>query len=224
MKSTDVFQETVKSRVEIGFTNLEKKWNSAEAIYTSEGNLEILGHPVMQPWETHYMGMLAEIATKNGGRILEVGFGLGISASKIQTYDIDSHVILEANGNIFSQAIEFSNNSTYKTTLIYGFWQDCIKYLESSSFDGILFDTYPLTENEIHSNHFPFFVEAYRILKKGGVFTYYSDEPFELSDHHILALQEAGFNDINYSICEVNPPVDCEYWKHKSIVAPIIKK
>ncbi|MDH2882136.1 hypothetical protein [Bacillus cytotoxicus] len=91
MKSTDLFKETVTSRIEIGFSNLEENWSSAEAIYTLEGNLEILGHPVMQPWESDYMGMLAKIVTKNAGNILEVGFGLGISASKIQSYDINSH-------------------------------------------------------------------------------------------------------------------------------------
>ncbi|MGR5985365.1 hypothetical protein ACUC2M_13220 [Bacillus cytotoxicus] len=44
MKSTDLFKETVTSRIEIGFSNLEENWSSAEAIYTPEGNLEILGH------------------------------------------------------------------------------------------------------------------------------------------------------------------------------------
>ena len=111
-----------------------------------------------------------------------------------------------------------------KMKLIKGFWQKTTKKFKKESFDGILFDTYPLKEKEIHKNHFSFFKEAYRLLKKGGILTYYSDESKKFSKIHIKKLKQAGFSKIKWSRCIVNPPKDSMYWRRKTILAPIIIK
>ena len=120
----------------------------------------------MESWEYPYMRELAETVAHSGGKILEIGFGLGISANLIQTYNIEEHTVIEANHQVFQKLLEFQSNSRRKVTAIFGFWQEIINEFEDESFDGILFDTYPLTEKEIHSNHFSFFEHAYRLLKK----------------------------------------------------------
>ena len=99
-----------------------------------------------------------------------------------------------------------------------------IDVIPDDSLDGILFDTYPLSEDEIHTNHFKFFSTAFKKLKIGGIFTYYSDEITDFSAEHRRLLLESGFSNIGNKVVEVQPPVDCQYWKSYSIVAPIVTK
>jgi guanidinoacetate N-methyltransferase len=216
-------QKTLNTREEIGFSENVESWKESKAIF-DEHSLRIENHPVMEDWEDGYMKHLAKVASLRQGRVLELGFGMGISAKYIQENPIKQHVIIEANNDVFDKLLEFKRNASIEVLPLKGFWQDITKDLEDESFDGILFDTYPLTKEEVHGNHFPFFSEAYRLLKPGGVFTYYSDEPENISDFHKEKLVLSGFSNINFELCEVEPPKNCEYWTHKTIVVPIIIK
>lgn len=222
-EKNDPRNSTYITRIEIGFSENFNNWKDAPAIL-SKTQLEIEGHSIMEDWERPYMKELAETVAYNGGRILEVGFGLGISAEYIQKHNIKEHVVIEANYQVFQKLLEFKANFGQKISPIFGFWQEIVSKLESKSFDGILFDTYPLNKNEIHANHFPFFIHAYRLLKKGGIFTYYSDEISDYSENHYKKLHSAGFSKIKSKICNVNPPESCLYWTEKSILVPIITK
>ena len=51
---------------------------------------------IMQAWEKPYMKSLATIATSCGGNVLEVGYGMGISAGFVQkSKKIKTHTIVE---------------------------------------------------------------------------------------------------------------------------------
>ncbi len=220
----DFRETTFNERLKIGYSQVKQRWANAPAHFTNK-SLQICGHPVMNSWEKNYMKLLANIATSNGGDIVEVGYGMGISAKFIQTnINIQSHIIIEANKDVFEKAVEFAQQDSKKIKPVFGFWEEIIPEMEDNSISGILFDTYPLSEDEIHRNHFPFFKHAYRILKPGGVLTYYSDEATDFSDDHVQELVDAGFSRINSFLCEVNPPPDCKYWKSNTILAPIIVK
>jgi guanidinoacetate N-methyltransferase len=219
--------DTVKSRKSIGFPSRQEEWCEAPAVY-DEHTLRIAGHPVMEDWEKNYMDMLAAIAASKGGTVLELGYGMGLSATAIQTHNIGSHVVIECHPDVIQRCI-----SDFKPAIdrggmhIYsGFWQDVTPTLQPNLFNGILFDTYPLDEKEIHANHFWFFKEAFRLLKPGGILTYYSDEATGIEGLHRKKLLEAGFRDkdIKFDICSVSPPDDCEYWQDSTILAPIIRK
>lgn len=206
--------------------NYEKKdWFKARAIF-SKHKLKILGEPVMEDWEASYMKDLAEVAISKKGNVLELGFGMGISAKFIQEGEIKKHIIIEANKDVAMKARIFAKNSKHKTQVLEGFWEDKIKKIKNNSLDGILFDTYPLSERELYQNHFKFFPFAYKKLKKGGVFTYYSDEVKKFGKIHLKELQNAGFKlkNIKSRISKVNPPKNCDYWKAKTILLPIIIK
>lgn len=214
--------DTRASRVQIGFPSPDA-WRDAPAYYDGH-TLTIEGHPVMEDWETDYMRELAEIATHSGGTVLEIGFGMGISAGYIQAHDIREHLIIEANRQVHNHATAFARSARVRTRALLGMWESITPLLPDGSVTGILFDTYPLSEEEIHRNHFAFFPEAHRLLIPGGTLTYYSDETEDFSATHLDALLRAGFRNIDKRICAVTPPTNCLYWSSPTIVAPIITR
>merc|ERR1712055_712853 len=92
----------------------KESWNSIPADFSIKvGNndkLQIAGKPVMERWETPYMQMLARTAASRGGRVLELGFGLGIAASEIERVGVKEHWIVECNSGVFSTLLDWSIN------------------------------------------------------------------------------------------------------------------
>ncbi|MBF0377033.1 MAG: hypothetical protein HQK72_06075 [Desulfamplus sp.] len=216
-------KELSKNIGEIGFSENNNQWKTAAAMFSND-KLQVMGHPVMEDWEKPYMLELARIATLNGGSILELGFGMGISAGYIQQYEIETHIIIEPNHDVFNKLLSFASKSVKKVIPMCGFWQEVIHLLADESLDGILFDTYPTKEDEIEDLYSSFFPHAYRLLKPNGIFTYYSNEVDSFSPQDIERLNSIGFKNIDYTICEVEPPTDCLYWKSNKMLAPIIKR
>ncbi len=99
------------------------------------------GDEVMMDWETPIMISMAEEVCRFGGDILEVGFGMGISANEIQKNKIKSHTIIEINSGIYNIAKEWSLDKK-NVNLIN---DDFLNYLNytNDKFDGIFFDPYP---------------------------------------------------------------------------------
>lgn len=63
--------------------DIQGKWQTSKAHYDTE-QLIIENQQVMQSWEAPYMTSMAKEVTQSHGDILEVGFGMGISATYIQ--------------------------------------------------------------------------------------------------------------------------------------------
>jgi len=87
---------------------------------------------------TLYENACADIVATNGGNILEIGFGLGISANKIQTHNPNKHVIIEINEDIYNTAIEWAKDKD-SVEVILGDWKDVIDGLKDK-FDGVYND------------------------------------------------------------------------------------
>lgn len=211
---------------EVGFVD-PKEWMEAPAVLGDDGRtLSILNHPVMEVWEDNYMEELAKIATRNGGRVLEVGFGMGRSSRFIHNNpSVTHHVIVEANHDIANLAREFAKDASIRVTVIEGLRDDVLKELDPDSFDGMLNDTYPLNEREVNAQELcaPL---AYRVLRTGGVLTYFSDEPDRFRPKHRETLLAAGFQaeNIHGTLIQINPPAGCKYWNVDTILAPIVVK
>ncbi len=48
---------------------------------------------------------------------MEIGFGLGISADKIQDFNIDEHVIIECNEEVFKRLVDWSKKQKHKVSV-----------------------------------------------------------------------------------------------------------
>jgi guanidinoacetate N-methyltransferase len=223
MKKRGIYSKKVKNEFIHTKPSLDKK---ELVMVLNKGEKKIVNQ-IMQSWETAYMKRLASIATSKGGHVLEIGFGMGISSSFIQkSKKIKNHTVVECHPLMIDLAKNKFSKQIKSGRLILkeGFWEDVTKKIPSKSFDGILFDSCPLDSGVEFFQFFPFFNEAFRLLKDGGVFTYFSDEVKEISVRHKKELRNAGFKNIGFKICKVNPPKTCEYWRHNTIIAPIIKK
>lgn len=194
-----------------------------------DGTLLVSGQEVMQTWEEPLMRALAEAVTVPGGSVLEIGFGLGLSAGFVQERGPGRHVIVEANPDTAAVGRQWARVQPRRgVEIVTGRWQDALAGL--GRFDGVLFDTYPMDESEVDTyvlrdatfaEHF--FAHAAEHLADGGAFTYYSNEIDSLSRRHQRALLR-HFRSFSVRIVDgLRPPADCSYWWAPSMAVVIAR-
>ncbi|QZA58363.1 hypothetical protein [Candidatus Rhabdochlamydia porcellionis] len=99
---------------------------------------------VMMEWEKPYMQACID-ELQPFGDILEIGFGLGYSATHIQSYKPKSHTIIEYHPLIAQRARDFAKKYPH-VTIIEDTWQNALKDL--GVFDCVFFDDYPLESQQ----------------------------------------------------------------------------
>jgi predicted O-methyltransferase YrrM len=203
--------------------DIERTWAESQAEYTPT-ELIIEGQQVMQDWETPLMKAMADIATESGGEVLEVGFGMGISASFIQERRPKSHTIIEFNQDVMVAFEQWRRRYLDRDIrLVRGRWQDVAETL--SEFDSVFFDAYPASEAEfeesvVNSITFAesFIPMAANLLRPGGVLTYYTNEIDSFSRRHQRFLFK-HFRSFTLSVVgSLRPPENCHYWWADSMV------
>ena len=97
-------------------------------------------YQVMMEWEKPYMeACIDELHPK--GDVLEIGFGMGYSATQIQKYKPKSHTIIECNPRVIEEAERWKKEyPDSDITIVEGTWQEKTETL--GVFDEIFFDDY----------------------------------------------------------------------------------
>ena len=144
---------------------------------------------IMHTDATLYEQRVGEFVASGGGNILEIGFGLGISSNKIQSYDIDSHVIIEKRKKIYDKAVEWAKHKE-NVTVHLGDWINILPKL-NYSFDAIYNDADE--DNKDKLSNFP---EMCKRLAKNNCVLYmtsWGNDFLERSlSYHIIDQDNAG--------------------------------
>jgi len=132
-------------------------------IYTHEPCTEVMGD-----WEIPLMRKHAEICCRNGGDILEIGFGMALFATEAQKIGIQTHTIVEIHPQILETLYDWAKDKS-GVTIIEGDWFDVVDLINQNQYDGIFFDTH-LDPNRKKFRD----LVVNQSLKLGGIFTYFN--------------------------------------------------
>jgi len=123
---------------------------------------------VMESWEIPMMQKHVDLLDVKDKDVLEIGFGMGISATMIQNAKPKSHTIIESHPHVLNYFVEkFPYKDNVK--MIPGFWQNIIMGLDK--YDCIFFDTHMDKAED-------FFNLVDLKLRESGKFTYFHWENF----------------------------------------------
>ncbi|HEV2344120.1 MAG TPA: hypothetical protein VGS97_08510 [Actinocrinis sp.] len=198
----------------------EGAWGT-RAASVRDGTLEIAGQSVMQDWEAPLMERMTQRVCEGGGHVLELGFGLGLSAGMIDGACM-RHTVVELNSEVAAAARRWSKTATTPTVILEGSWEDVMPQL--GSFDGIFMDTFPVDDTEFErvvvrdaTVAETFFAMAAGHLSDRGRLVYYTNEVDSLSRRHQRALLRS-FSRFEVEVVRgLRPPDDCDYWWHDSM-------
>ena len=99
-----------------------KEYLTTEAVYTRD-SLRIGDEYVMHEWERPLIRkMVEDLKLTPDDRLLEIGFGMGISASILQEFGPASHTIVEPHPQVLVQAERWKGPRT-NIQLHQGYWQ-----------------------------------------------------------------------------------------------------
>ena len=144
---------------------------------------------VMMDWEDPIMKASADYVCGNGGDILEIGFGMGISAGHIQTNSISSHTIVENHPQVIEKAKVWAADKP-NVTIVEGEWFDVKDSL--STYDGVFYDTFGEDDwSKFGSN-------IASLVKSGAKVTWWHNNPSATTIHDISGVE--------YEVIDVEPP------------------
>ena len=144
---------------------LDKKlvFEEDKIYYIEEGDFEC---QVMMSWEDDIMKASADYVCESGGDILEIGFGMGISAGYIQANNINSHTIIENHPQIIEKLKLWAEDKP-NVIIVEGDWCDVKDSL--STYDGLFYDTFG--DNNVDN----FKTTLPTLMKSGGKATWWNN-------------------------------------------------
>ena len=173
----------------------------SDKIYYKDAN-DSIEMEVMMDWEDDIMKRSADYVCQNGGDILEIGFGMGISANYIQANSINSHTIVENHPQIIEKAKAWAADKP-NVTIVENDWYSVKDSL--STYDGIFYDTFG------DQNMDNFKDSLANLAKAGCKVTWWNSVASENNYYNITS--------VTYEAVTVNPPSNC-YFNHNTYYLP----
>jgi predicted O-methyltransferase YrrM len=186
-------------------------------------------HQIMMEWEKPYMEKSIELLNPFG-KVLEIGFGLGYSATKICSFkNVKEYNVIECMPIVWKKFEEFKNKQQItrpelKINLIKGRWEDVLQTTET--FDSIYFDDYVLNSDIDIGNRRITHDRGSHFLQKvlqnhtriGSRISFYS------TINCIEMYKNISCIRVECSEYKIDIPSDCKYAKGDKMYIPIITK
>jgi guanidinoacetate N-methyltransferase len=103
--------------------------------------LDSKNEQVMMEWEKPYMEACIDKLQPKGD-VLEIGFGMGYSATQIQKYNPKSYTIIECDPIVIKRCKEWAKDYN-NVTIVESMWQQVICTNKLSKYDEVFFDDFP---------------------------------------------------------------------------------
>ena len=171
----------------MAYINENLTFESNKIYYTEEG----IEFEVMMSWEDSLMSASAAYVCRGGGDILEIGFGMGISAGYMHSHSISSHTIIENHPEVIPKAQAWASGKS-NVTIITGSWYDVKDSL--STYDGVFYDTFGDDDMIYFSSSLS------SLVKEGGVATWWNNLEEENNFYNIP--------NVTYQQYSVDPPTN----------------
>lgn len=149
-------------------TSSNRKYLDRPVHYTGPENnlLDEDKRGVMMSWEDPLMKAHAEILAHSGGDVLNVGFGMGIVDTYLQSHSPRTHTIIEAHPDVYKKMIADGWDKKPGVTIVFGRWQEVVGRL-GQNFDGIFFDTFDDDFEGFHG-------ALPGLLRPGGLYSFFN--------------------------------------------------
>tara|TARA_R110000765_G_C18657422_1_gene576366 strand:+ start:45 stop:665 length:621 start_codon:yes stop_codon:yes gene_type:complete len=201
-----------------------KMYLKNDVTYTDDGRLlDYKGDSVMMDWEDDIMRDAAKLICRDGGKVLNIGFGLGIIDNYIQSHTPQEHWIIEAHPQVINKMKKEGWHKKKNVTCIFDRWQNVINDLPE--FDGIYFDTWADPDELLFPDNAP------KILSPGGKLLLFDGRLREntifkrmglVIENHITTINKVNENQTSRG-CFYFPPEIKEYYQ-QLIIKPINNK
>ncbi|KAI5084150.1 hypothetical protein GOP47_0000319 [Adiantum capillus-veneris] len=231
VQSELIFGALEKYKNKTEFSN--KHYLEERVMFSEDKLLDEESKGIMMSWEKPLMEAHARAVCAGGGDILNVGFGMGLVDTAIQSYQPTSHTIIEAHPEVYKRMIASGWAEKANVHIIFGQWQDVLPSL-GVVYDGIFFDTYGEHYEDLKEFHdcLP------QLLKPGGIYSFFNGLCADNAFFHVVYCQLVSLvlSQMDFTIQFIPLPVkDCldektwegvshKYWQLDTYFLPVCQK
>lgn len=185
--------------------------------YTDDGRLlTSAGHSVMMDWEDGIMKESAKVVCENGGKVLNIGFGMGIIDTYIQNYSIKEHWIIEKHPDVLDYMRKNGWFEKSNVHIIQDGWENVLYTLPT--FDGIYFDTWD-------DPHFKTVLIPHlsKLLNKHGIFSYWGTVHSDTAEVLKKMNMNVSYKDIELTNIPNKEKQGKIYWKEDKTTYRVVR-